>query len=74
MKDVPPKKLEDISRETLLRSAHWHAADRHKKGRPLWAFVRDVCSVGSTSAFDICREIGWNPDANASMTLPPRKA
>ena len=66
-------KLEEVSRETMLRAAHWYAAAHAKRGRPLWAFVMDICCVGSTSAYAICRELGWDPDARANRELPPRK-
>ena len=66
-------KREDSERETLLRTAIYYAGDHRKRNRPLWALVRDICCVGSTSAAEICAGMGWNPEANASDTLPPRK-
>ncbi len=65
--------LDSVNRETMLRSAHGMTKVMLKKGRPLWAFVRDLCCVGRTRAHSICREIGWEPDADAFKPLPPRK-
>lgn len=67
------KKIEDVNRETMLRAAHAHAKTVFKHARPLWAFVRDICCVGSSSAYAICRELGWDPDAKALSPLPPRR-
>lgn len=64
---------DSVNRETIIRSAHGMAKVMLKKERPLWAFVRDLCCVGSTRAHSICLELGWEPDANAFKPLPPRK-
>jgi hypothetical protein len=65
----------DVDRETILRGAHRYVGKRSRDGRePLWYFIEQVCAVGSTSAKNICRELGWNPDAPTRQPLPPRGA
>ena len=54
--------------ETILLNLH-HKEYRKLKGAPLWAFVRDTCAVGSTRAREMCRQYGWNPDQDGSVTL-----
>lgn len=65
-------RLDEVDRETMLRAAITKASHRVRRGRPLWALVRDICCVGSNSAGQICCELGWNPDADAARQLPPR--
>lgn len=55
--------------ERMLRNTHRYSLHR-LKGRPLWAFVRDVTGTGSTSARLLCKAFGWNPDQSASEPLP----
>ncbi len=64
--------LDNVDRECLLRSAHSHAARGKTRWRkvPLWAFVRDLCCVGSTSATEICQSLGWDAHQDASKPLP----
>lgn len=66
------KTIFDVDRLCLLRSAHSHVARGKTKwrGRPLWAFVRDLCCVGSTSAAEICASLGWDAHQDASRPLP----
>lgn len=61
-------RLERVSRETLILNAH-RMAGRKFKGQPLWGFITGVCAVGSHSAVEICRELGWNPHQDASIHL-----
>ncbi len=62
----------DTSPVLLIRNAHSMAARGKTKWRkvPLWAFVRDLCCVGSTSATEICASLGWDPHQDASKPLP----
>jgi hypothetical protein len=62
----------DTSPITLMRNAHAFAACGKAKWRgvPLWAFVRDLCCVGSTSASEICQSLGWDPHQDAAKALP----
>ena len=70
---MPSPRLEQVGCEWLLRSGI-HMA---KQGRycyssdPLWSLVADLAGVGSTSATQICRELGWNPNQEAGKELPP---
>ena len=63
-------KLDQIDRRIMLRNAHRIAGVESLRGRERWAFVRDVCGVGSTSAQEICAELGWAADAPALEKLP----
>ena len=63
-------RLDEVSREWMIRGAHFLAARRHKRHIQLWSFVGTVCSVGSTTATRICRELGWEPNAPAERNLP----
>jgi hypothetical protein len=63
-------RLDQVSREWMLRSAHNRARKSDLRGVPLWSFVGDICCVGSTSAGEICRELGWDPCAPAIQDLP----
>jgi hypothetical protein len=65
-------RLEEVDREKMLRAALDVMSDYRKLYRPLWSIVGDVCCVGSTSAKRICRELGWDPDADAKAELPRR--
>lgn len=67
-------KLENIDREWMLRGAISMIPRSEKKGIPLWSIVASICCVGSTSACEICRSIGWNPHARAVDALPSVKA
>lgn len=66
-------KLEEISRGFILRAAINQMSRQRRRGRPLWSLVRDLCGVGSGSGHAICRELGWNPDADGYESLPPEK-
>lgn len=59
-------------REQMLRQALHFAKPLHRRG-PLWVFVRDFLRVGSTTAKNICRELGWDPDVPALRPLPLRR-
>lgn len=65
-----PSRLDRVSRETIIRNAHQHIRRKYRKA-PLWAFVRDICGVGATSATEICRELGWDPNKDGAV-LPDR--
>ena len=65
-------KLEQISREWMLRGAISRMSTNYKRKTPLWSLVADICCVGCTSASEICRELGWNPDAKGTDGLPCR--
>lgn len=64
--------LETVDRETMLRLAHIHADKEIKRDLPLYSFVMDACGVVSMVATEICKELGWNPDAPATNKLPGR--
>ena len=63
-------KLDGINRAFMLRAALQRVSRAHRRGRPLWGIVSELCGVGSTSASEICRELNWNPDASATEELP----
>ncbi len=68
MTDCVEGALGRVCREIMLRNAH--RLTRHKyRGIPVWAFVSDVCGVGSTSAMEICKEIGWGPESSGGKRL-----
>lgn len=59
--------------ETVLRRAHKELRRRNKyHGSPLWYFVSDMTGHGSAYSHEICRELGWNPNALIKDPLPPR--
>lgn len=55
--------------EIMLRNAH-RMLRRKYTVVPLWSFVSDITSKGSTSSAMLCTELGWNPNAIASHALP----
>lgn len=61
------KRLEKVDREAMLRAA---VRMTRQRGRSLWGVVGEVCGVGSTSAHEICRELGWEPSEEATKPLP----
>lgn len=62
-------RLAKVDRKMILFNAVHMTSKYRKRCVPLWAIVRDICSVGSHSAHEICREMGWNPDQPASWKL-----
>jgi len=58
------KVLPHIDVERVLVNSHPHVKKSYPKGTPLWAFVRDMTGVGSTSANLLCSLLGWNPDSD----------
>lgn len=64
---TPDSRLSQVDRAWMLRNAVRMASK--KRRIPLWALVRDICSVGSHSAHEICREMGWNPEQPASWKI-----
>ncbi len=64
---TPADTLGSISRRQMIIGAHQSFAGNSKV--PLWAFVKDICCVGSTSATKICRECGWDPDQETRVKL-----
>lgn len=69
----PVSRLDRVDRELMLRAAIRQMSRDRKIGVPLWAVVMDTCGVGSTSATEICVELGWNPAAKATDELPCQK-
>ena len=67
-------RIDEVSKEWMLRAAHRLTARQHKRGVPLWSWVGAVCSTGSCSAHTICREYGWDPSAPADRELPSANA
>lgn len=64
--------LDRVHRDIMLRNAHaifLFTGKRYMRST-LWAFVSDITGVGSTSACEICKELGWNPHAPAKDQLP----
>jgi hypothetical protein len=62
-------RLEAVPRDLMVRNALTYAI-RGRRREPLWAVVADVCGVGSTSATQICVELGWDPHQEAGKPLP----
>jgi ribosomal protein S13 len=58
--------LEKIDRAWLLRSALRILAGTNFRIAPAWVAVMDLCGVGSTSAREICREQGLDPEKKLS--------
>lgn len=68
LKLIPVAVLDRVSRETIILNAHMRLSKKYK-GVPLWSFISDICAVGSHSACDICRELGWNPHQDGAVQL-----
>lgn len=43
---------------------------RRIQGLPRWSVIADLCGVGSTSANQICEELGWPAHERADKALP----
>ena len=62
--------IEDYAHwEPVIKAAQLTAAPRKLRGRPLWAFVRDLTAFGSTRSAALCRRYGWDPDQSANLKL-----
>lgn len=69
----PSRLLDNRSREHLLRCAFLMIRNVRKwRGRTLQHFVADITSHGSGYSFQICQELGWDPDMKIgpNATLP----
>jgi len=66
-------KIETIDRGWMIANAIGAMSRERRRGVPLWSLVRDICGVGSGSAHEICRELGWDPDAKGVASLPTPK-
>jgi len=53
-------RLEECSRAMMLSGAMYLSRTKYRS-RDAWALVADICGVGSTSAVQICRELGIDP-------------
>ena len=62
------QRLDLVNRKLMIVNAHALIKSKYKN-RVLWAFIADICGVGSTSACEICRECGWNPDQDCGEKL-----
>jgi hypothetical protein len=61
--------LDGRSRETLLRHAFYQMRDmRRWRGSILWFWVSAVTGHGSGYSWQICQELGWDPD----MKITPK--
>lgn len=59
--------------EIFLRNAHRLLGDAPKfHSAPLWYLVSAITSHGSGFSAQICRELGWNPEALGHEPLPTR--
>lgn len=50
------------SAEVMVRNAVVNAKNSERFGRPRWACVVDILAIGSTSAFELCKKYGKDPD------------
>lgn len=64
--------IDRLSSEFLIRQAFNLLADSATRGRHhyRWSAIMAITGLGSTSAQQLCLELGWNPDAPASVDLP----
>ena len=65
LKDIPQRDILCAAHRLLRTKAAW-------RNVPLWVFVRDLCGVGSTSANEICRDLGWDPNQTTNKAALPR--
>ncbi|MFA5801258.1 MAG: hypothetical protein WC911_02150 [Thermoleophilia bacterium] len=54
------RKIEEVDRKLLWGAVH-NAGRKTKRG-PRWAHVRNALGTGSTTAQELCREHGMDPD------------
>ena len=41
------------------------------RNKPTWVFIKELMSVGATSAYKICKDLGIDPEASAkNITMP----
>ena len=52
----------------LIKNAHYRLKRKYK-GVPLWAFVGDMTSFGSTYSIMVCKMFGWNPEQDAGVKI-----
>lgn len=52
----------------MLKMAHVQLRDKYQ-GRPLWAFLIALTGCGSTTACEIARECGWDPEQDGGKPL-----
>lgn len=60
--------LETVKQRTILLNAHREMRFKFRH-RPLFAFIKVMCGVGSTTASAIAKECGWNPDQDGWTEL-----
>lgn len=67
------EELKQLSTATLRMILCNHALgvkhQRDIKGTPLWSVVGKLCSVGSTSAHELCRRANLDPGQTVSARL-----
>lgn len=67
--------LSTRDQEILLRNAHrMLRRTAQYRNTVLWVFVSDITAFGATYSDQVCRELGWNPNALVCDDLPPRTA
>ena len=60
--------VDNVSLKIVLLNVHMKLRTRYKKV-PLWAFVRDICGVGSTTSSQICEYYGWDASQDAGKKI-----
>lgn len=60
--------VDSVSLKMVFLNVHMKLRTRYKKV-PLWAFVLDVCGVGSTTASQICESYGWDASQDAGKKI-----
>lgn len=74
-KRSPSELLDNRSREDILRNAFWVTRNMRKyRGMNLWSWVGQMTAHGSGYSWEICKELGWDPDMRIYPTtrLPER--
>ena len=59
----PSRLLDNRSREQILRCAFWQIRGLRKwRGRTVQHFIGAMTAHGSGYSYQICMELGWDPD------------
>jgi hypothetical protein len=75
-KPSPSRLLDGKSREWILRNAFSRMQNmRRYRGSSLWSWIGDVTGYGSGYSWQVCIEMGWDPDMRITPNakLPRRE-
>lgn len=68
MNEVNIKDLLEQRIDIILKNAHRRLRHRYK-GVPLWSFISDMTSFGSTYSCKVCSLFNWNSSQEANKPI-----